>query len=267
MRLPKRFVRHLSFANVVACIALFVALGGGAYAASKINGNSIQNGSIGGGKLKNATVGAGKLKNGTITSKQIAPGTLTGGDINVTTLGTVPSAQTATTANTASSATNAINANHATTAGSATTANTAASATSATSADTAKSATEADHAATAGDADTLNGETAAELTLSCQAGTEPYGGVCWDETQRPFKIWIVASKECGDAGGRLPNLSELIAYVSREGLQASGQNWSSDVADFEGGDEKVMTSDDTTREVKAGAGSSLGFRCVFYPSN
>jgi hypothetical protein len=31
-----RIARHLSFANVVACLALFVALGGASYAAFKL---------------------------------------------------------------------------------------------------------------------------------------------------------------------------------------------------------------------------------------
>jgi hypothetical protein len=270
MNLPKRLVRQLSFANVIACIALFVALGGGAYAATKINGNSIQNASIGGGKLKKATVGAGKLKNGTITSQQIAAGTLTGTDINVTTLGTVPSAQTAakatnaTNANHATTANTATNANHATTANSATTAT---SATNATSADTAKKATEADRAKTAGDADTLDGLTPGDFAVSCRSGTEFYGGVCWDEAERPFKLWIAASKECGDEGGRLPNLSELIAYVTREGLQVNGQNWSSDVSEAKVSDVEVMTSDETTQKATLGKSGGLGFRCVFYQEN
>jgi hypothetical protein len=47
-----RLSRHLSFANVVAVLALFIALGGGAYAAKKLSGKSIQNKSIAAKKLK-----------------------------------------------------------------------------------------------------------------------------------------------------------------------------------------------------------------------
>jgi hypothetical protein len=270
MKLPARLVRQLSFANVIACVALFVALGGGAYAATKINGNNIQSGSIGGGKLKNATIGAGKLKNGTITSQQIAAGTLTGSDINLATLGTVPSAQTAakaTNATNANRATTANTATTATTANHATTANSATTAASATTATTAKTATEADRAKTAGDADTLDGLTAGDLAVSCRPGTEFYGGVCWDEAERKFKLWVAASRECGDEGGRLPNLSELVAYVSRENLQVTGQNWSSDVSEAKVGDVEVMTSDETTQKAALGKSGPLGFRCVFYQEN
>ena len=77
-----------------------------------------------------------------------------------------------------------------------------------------------------------------------------------------------ASKECGDAGGRLPDLSELIAFVTREGLQVTGQNWSSDVSEDKVSDVEVMTSDETTPKATLGkVGGGLGFRCVFYPSN
>jgi hypothetical protein len=44
--------KHLSFANVMSVIAVFVALGGAAYAGSKINGKTIKNGTIAKKKLK-----------------------------------------------------------------------------------------------------------------------------------------------------------------------------------------------------------------------
>jgi hypothetical protein len=62
-------------AMVVALVALVAALGGTAYAAGQINGNSIQKQSIGAGKLKKHT--------------------LTGYQINTAKLGTVPSSHRA----------------------------------------------------------------------------------------------------------------------------------------------------------------------------
>jgi len=47
-----RMRKHLSFANTIALIALFVALGGSAYAAKQLSGKSIKNGSIPAKKLK-----------------------------------------------------------------------------------------------------------------------------------------------------------------------------------------------------------------------
>jgi hypothetical protein len=63
-------------AMIVALVALVAALGGTAYAAGQINGNSIQKQSIGGGKLKKKT--------------------LSGYQINTDKLGTVPLAHRAT---------------------------------------------------------------------------------------------------------------------------------------------------------------------------
>ena len=38
--------RHLSYANVMATIAVFIALGGSSYAALKITGADVRNGSL-----------------------------------------------------------------------------------------------------------------------------------------------------------------------------------------------------------------------------
>ncbi|HEY2717116.1 MAG TPA: hypothetical protein VGI73_12925 [Solirubrobacterales bacterium] len=246
--------RHLSFANLVACLALFVALGGSAYAASQINGN----------KIVKHTIGANKLKSETLTSKQIKKGSLKSSVIDLSTLGTVPSAQSAVTA---TSATTAQTATSATTAGSATSATQAASATNATHADSADSATSAGHADTAGDAETIEGESAAQLTVSCPPATELFGGMCWEESARPTAFWIVAAKECGERGGRLPSASELVAYVLQEGTQVSEQTWSADIADVTVGAEQVVTSDETKREVLGGGSAKHGYRCLFYRSN
>ena len=71
--LQKLRPRRPSPAMIVALVALVAALGGTAYAAGQINGNSIQKQSIGGGKLKKQT--------------------LTGYQINVNKLGEVPLAK------------------------------------------------------------------------------------------------------------------------------------------------------------------------------
>jgi len=271
-------------------LALFVALGGAAYAGTTISGSSIKNGSIGGGKLKNETITAGKLKKGTITGAQIAPGSISSTSIDLSTLGTVPSAQTANTAGTATKADSATTATSATTADMAKTAETAKSAESAENAkhaETADSATHADvadqvihaensdtatHADTAGEAETLDGKTAEELTLSCQSGTEFYGGMCWDETTRNPKLWPVAAHECGEAGGRLPSIEELIAFVLRDGSQFSGEAWSGDLDSIETNPpskvEVVFTTDEVgLARTRSAAASLLGYRCVFSQSN
>ncbi|HTT93558.1 MAG TPA: hypothetical protein VMF55_02740 [Solirubrobacterales bacterium] len=285
-----RLVRHLTFSNVIALVALFVALGGAAYAGSKLNGRNIVNGSIGGGKLKNETITAKKIKKGTITGAQIKAGSITSTTIDVSTLATVPSAQTATTATSAQTAANAQNATQARTANTADTAATATTADDARhadeagnakhadeadqakhadEADDAKHADEAGHATTAGDAATVEGKSAAELRAELQVGctetTEFYGGMCWDKTTRQARPWLFAVKQCGEAGGRLPMIGELIAFVLRPDEQVDEQVWSGDVVDVSGTEEKVLTSDEHGRE-KTATGPH-GYRCVFPLTN
>lgn len=96
-----RYLRgKLTYANVMATVAVFIALGGAAYAAG----------------LPKNSVGTKQLKNNAVTAAKIKNGTITGSKINLTTLGTVPSADTATTATSADTATNANNAKTAATA-------------------------------------------------------------------------------------------------------------------------------------------------------
>jgi hypothetical protein len=76
---------------VVAVLALFVAMGGTVYAASTISGKSVKKNSLPGNRIKKKTVTGNRMKNDTITGTQV----------NEATLGTVPSATTATTALTA----------------------------------------------------------------------------------------------------------------------------------------------------------------------
>jgi hypothetical protein len=79
----------LSYANVMATIAVFVALGGSAYAAIQLPKNS-----VGTKQLQKNAVIAAKIKNGTITGQKI----------KLSTLATVPSANSAATAGTAGTA-------------------------------------------------------------------------------------------------------------------------------------------------------------------
>lgn len=52
----------LSYANVVATLALFVALGGSSYAAITISGKNIKNGSVTGKDIKRNSLGARQVK-------------------------------------------------------------------------------------------------------------------------------------------------------------------------------------------------------------
>ena len=77
----KHLRRHLSVANVLSCMALFVALGGAAYAATTIAKKSVKTrhlakGAVTTQKLRNGAVTAAKLRNGAVIGAKVAPGAI-----------------------------------------------------------------------------------------------------------------------------------------------------------------------------------------------
>lgn len=98
---------RLTYANAMASIAVFVALGGGAYAAVKLPAKS-----VGAKQIKKGAVTGTKIARNAITGKKVKNRSLTGADINLTNLPKVPRAATAdraTSAATADTATTADN--------------------------------------------------------------------------------------------------------------------------------------------------------------
>lgn len=78
--------RHLSVANVLSCIALFVALGGAAYAAGKIGpkavkAKNIANEAVTAPKLKKGSVISAKLATNSVINSKLANGAVTGAKI------------------------------------------------------------------------------------------------------------------------------------------------------------------------------------------
>jgi hypothetical protein len=79
----------LTYANVMATIAVFLALGGGAYAAAKIGSNDIKNGAVesvhlkdgdvGNDDLAKNAVGSGKVRNGSLLNEDFKAGELPSG--------------------------------------------------------------------------------------------------------------------------------------------------------------------------------------------
>lgn len=100
-----------SHTTVIAYLALFVALGGSAYAVTQLPKNS-----VGTKQLKSNAVTAAKIKNGAVNGGKIAANTVTGSNIDESTLGRAPSALWAERANLADNATHAHNATRAGTA-------------------------------------------------------------------------------------------------------------------------------------------------------
>jgi hypothetical protein len=101
----RRLTGQLTYANVMATTAVFIALGGGAYAAIKLPANSvgtkqIKKNGVRGADLASGAVTAAVLGNGAVTFSKLAPNavdgskvvdnSLGGGDVNEAALGLVP---------------------------------------------------------------------------------------------------------------------------------------------------------------------------------
>jgi hypothetical protein len=76
-----KILARLSYANVIATLALFLALGGTAYAAGTIGSGAIIDNSIRSEDIRNGAVKSIDVSNGTIASGDILDGTVASGDI------------------------------------------------------------------------------------------------------------------------------------------------------------------------------------------
>jgi hypothetical protein len=100
-----RIARSITFSNVIALLALFIALGGSVYAASnKIDGSQIKAKSLPGNRLvpgsvaatqiKKGAIGEPQIKAGAVNAKQIRSGAITGTQIKAGSLGATQINQT-----------------------------------------------------------------------------------------------------------------------------------------------------------------------------
>jgi hypothetical protein len=96
---------RLSYANVMATIAVFVVLGGGAYAATELPRNS-----VGAAQIKRSAVTRSKIARNAVVGSKVKNDSLTGADVAESTLGKVPQAAAADNATHAASADNATHA-------------------------------------------------------------------------------------------------------------------------------------------------------------
>lgn len=88
----KRVRKRLTYANVMSSIAVFLVLGGAAFAASQLPKNSVgskqlKKNAVTTKKIKNNAVTSSKLKNGSVTNEKLAEGAVTGNKIAAGTIG------------------------------------------------------------------------------------------------------------------------------------------------------------------------------------
>ncbi len=180
---------------VVAVVALFAALGGSVYAASRIDGHTVRVKSLPGNRLVPRSLPANRLRPGAIQGNRLEPGSVTGRQVDAATLGEVPTA------------------------------------THAREADSARHADSALVAGSADEAQRLNGRSAGcaastsefagacwESTFSSAAVTAP-----------------AAAALCAGRGGELPSPLALAAFADQPGIAlAADGEWTGDVATVSG---------------------------------
>lgn len=227
--------KQVTYANVMATIALFVALGGSSYAAL----------SIGTRQIRNNSVRSVDVRNGTLRGLDIRLNTVDGTRVNESSLGEVPSAASARRAQQADQAANA---------------DRAASAANADQAATADRAGIAERAGTAGfaaTADTVDGRSAA-----CPVGTSFYLGQCFETNVRPGEgDSFEAAEDCADEGRYLPAPQQLRTFATRPGIALQGGELSDSFFHSDGG-YWVMAVEDDGGYFRWPAGQRARYRCV-----
>src|SRR4051794_41355757 len=97
----------------IAALALFAALGGSVYAATRIDGATIKPNSLPGNRVVVGSLPPNRLQAGSVPGNRLAPGSVTGVEVDASTLEQVPSAAHADSADSAATARSALNADNA----------------------------------------------------------------------------------------------------------------------------------------------------------
>jgi hypothetical protein len=217
--------RAPSPALLIACVALFVALGGTVVAATKkVDGHTIRVKSLPGNRLTLGSVPSNRLVPGTIPGSDLAPGSVKGEQIDAGSLGQVPSAAHADSADTARRAQTAIAAEH------------------------------------AGDATTINGR-----SVGCAEGRREFAGACWDLHPSAGAVTATeAAAACAGVGGELPEALALSVFSEQAGISIGlGGEWTREIGNL-GGPGIVSVATVLTNGGIEGADSkeTRRFRCV-----
>jgi hypothetical protein len=94
-RVSNRAGSRLSFANVTAVLALFVALGGSSYAAVQVGTKEIADNSVRGRDIHKDTVRGTDIRDNDLKGRDVRANTITGDDVKELSLGSVPKADNA----------------------------------------------------------------------------------------------------------------------------------------------------------------------------
>lgn len=220
-------LRRQGPAIAIACVALFAALGGSVYAASKgkkIDGKMIKAKSLPGNRLAIGSVPGNRLQPGALSGSALAPGSVTGVQIDASTLGQVPSAVHADSAESAKDAQTALN------------------------------------AVNALDAVKINGHTA-----GCKPPDRFFAGACWQTSNSEAAVSApAAALACATQGGELPSALALAAFSQLPGIAlAVGDEWTGDLTNASGLDAYAVFTVTSSGQVdRAISTAAKKYRCV-----
>ncbi|HET9154933.1 MAG TPA: hypothetical protein VFN85_12565 [Solirubrobacterales bacterium] len=221
-------------ALVVGVMALVAALAGTVYAAARINGHAVKVKSLPGNRLALHSVPANRLKPGIIPSAQLAPGSIqgdrlapgsvTGLQVDVSTLGQVPSAFYADTAESAKDAETALN------------------------------------AANAVNAQNVNGYQAG----CRQGTRPFAGACWQTASNPTALSPAAAASACANEGGELPDPLLLAAFSQQPDIAlAGGDEWTGDIPVVSGSNVYAVTTVSASGAINSSpASNTKSFRCV-----
>ena len=221
---------RLTYANVVATIALFAALGGSAVAAGVFDGHRIKGRSVPGTKL---------IRN-----------SLTKNEVKESALGKVPNADKVDSLDSK----DFLRANG--------------KAVDADQLDgyDGEAYLRKDSAGKAFDSSQLGGFGPSAYKLTCPAGQRLMFTLCFETSLRPAAVFATASGNCASGGGRLPSIAELEGARQQSGfdlaIDAPGE-WSADPASAT---DWWTIKEDGAHVATVATDAGTQYRCVFTPS-
>jgi hypothetical protein len=209
---------------IVACVALFAALGGTVYAAGRIDGKAVKVKSLPGNRLMPGSVPGNRLKAATVSGSRIAPGSITGAQVDTATLGQVPSAGHADTADSARDAETALNAVNAIT------------------------------------ATAVNGHGAGCKTGTRPFA----GACWQTKSSEAAVPAQAAAESCMAQGGELPEALALVAFSKQPGITlADGDEWTSDIPVVTAPDLFPVVTVSASATIRSAASTAARrYRCV-----
>jgi uncharacterized protein YjbI with pentapeptide repeats len=237
----RRLRGAFTYANVMATIAVFIALGGTSFAAAiVISGRNVTDASLTGIDVKNESLTGADVKG--LGSADVRDGSLGTVDLSSTAVASLRGAK-------GDPGTNGTN-------GSPDTA-----------AQVLAKLVTVDGAGSGVDADALDGLSSADLKPACGAGWGFFGGMCWELTDVSGLTYAAAAVRCANLGGRLPSYAEMlgVGQIAGTGINTL-YDWASDVTADDSA-VYINSTSGTNRDGERLQTTSSYARCVKAPTN